>query len=560
MPSDVNPFEPWRPRGTGGGSGGEEVYPWRTPPQDQGPDDDDRNVPYYQRRRKGSGDDLDEDRPVPPPSGANAFSVLLLIVLVISTLVASGINGGGHFWRFAACGVALWFGFFLGASLMYRFGWLSRVGTVLAGMVAAVLCFMFLPTTGGLSWWEARNRLVGLENLPPGDLQAFQAGTLGRSELLREFPAWKRDLSNAEAHWALRTARKVVAESRDLSRSDARKAMAEVEAAERAISATPTGGNYQMELRAALEHARDARLKEIEAAAYALADQLKYPQAHKLLQTEGAELEAHVAARPNAHAVTDQLREIRGTLFNRQLKDAEELLRSLLEKKRYKDVQGEGRRLTADLEEVGVTLGRKHEVKDRLLSHRRTAFDHRRAALHRTVKDLLDRNDQAGASKTITEGLADLKDEARDVGAEDTIKFDKRTLEGRVVSARIAEAAGAAERLIDKKDYAAVPAKAEAVKKELSAEVRAAGKEAELNNRLNAIRTRAWRARLDQSREALRGLLVKDAFNAVGPLGEETTKQLDGEAGLLGLRMELAEFTSRCRAIAKLAEAASKKD
>jgi hypothetical protein len=560
MPSDINPFEPWRPRGTGGGSGGEEVYPWRTPPQDQsGPADDDRNVPYY-RRREGKGDDLDEDRPVPPPSGANAFSVLLLIVLVISTLVASGINGGGHFWRFAACAVALWFGFFTGASLMYRFGWLSRVGTVLAGAVVALGCFMFLPTTGGLSWWEARNRVVALETLPAGDLAGFQAGTQGRAEVLREFPAWKRDLTTAEAQWVRRTALSVVAEARDLSRTDARKAMERIEAAERAVAVTSTAGSFHPDLRDAWDHARDARLREIDDAATALADKSRYIEAHRLVKAQGTELDGHVAARDNAHVVRDRISVVRGKLFDRQLKDAETLLSALLEQKRYKAVQGEGRRLTADLEEVGADLGRKDDGGVRLNGYRRTALNSRIDALSANVKKLEKLADLSRASKAITEGIAELEDEATRLKANVRLDGLKRELRDTIVSNRIAEATKAVEDLIDKKDYAAVPARADAIEKEVRPEARAAGKEAELIIRLRSIRTRALRARMDLAREELRGLLVKDKFGEVGPLGDRAEKELVSEAAIVGLRAELDEFTSRCRAIAKLAAAAAKKE
>jgi hypothetical protein len=559
MPPEINPFEPWRPRGAGGSSGGEEMYPWRTPSQDQGaPDDDDRNVPYY-RRREGKGADLDEDRPVPPPTGANAFSVLLLIVLVISTLVAAGINGGGHFWRFAACAVALWFGFFTGTSLMYRFGWLSRVGTVLAGVVLAVACFMFLPTTGGLSWWEARNRLVGLETLPPGNLDTFQAGIQGRSQVLREFPAWKKDLNTAETRWTQRTALKVVADANKLSKSDARKAMTQIEAAERALSAT-TSGNYRMELNTAWGNARDARVQEIDNAAKALGDKSRYIEAHRLVKAQGAELEQQVAARAGGGNVTEQLVRVRAELFEKQLQEGQNLLKALLEQKRYKAVQGEGRRLAADLREVGADLGRKDEGSSRLLEFRRDALEKRITVLEASVQALRKLNDLPKASKAITEGLAELNEEATDIHMLGRLRGVSDSLRANVVSARIAQATKAAEDLIDKKDYAAVPAKADAIQKELLAEVTVAEKQLELKSRLEAIRARAWRARLDLAREALRGLLVKDAFGEVGPLGDKTAKELAGEAAVVGLKTELAEFTDNCWAIAKLAAAAARKE
>lgn len=546
MPSDINPFEPWRPRDS---AGGEEMYPWRTPPQDQGlPEEDDRNVPYY-RRRDGKGAEPEEDRPVPPPSGANAFSVLLLIVLVISTLVASGMNGGGHFWRFAAAAASAWLGFFAGASLLYRSSWLPRVGTIACGVASCVLCYMFLPTSGGLSWWEARNRLVALEKLAPGDLEGFRASGPARAKLLREFPAWKGDLNRAETAWARRTVQAVNAEAQS---SDARKAMRRVEEAEKALATSSQPGNFQADLATAWAGARKQRIGEITAAANALADKKDYIGAQKLAMKEGEELRAQVERRGSGHLVTEEIDRLRLALFDRQLAGSEAYLRALQDKGRYDAVRGEGRRLLADLEEAGNGIGRQPAARELLNAIRRNAAGKQLAELEKALSGLKGASGDDKAAAALGAELAALQEEAR--------LLNEEGLRARATAARILLAARPIQELLNKKDYAAVPERAEAIRKQVRADPTLAPGDPELFRALAPIRTRAFRARLGLKREALRGLLVKDAFGEIGPLGEQALAELDGEAAYLGLRAELADFTSRCRAIARLAAEASRKE
>jgi hypothetical protein len=85
------------------------------------------------------------------------------------------------------------------------------------------------------------------------------------------------------------------------------------------------------------------------------------------------------------------------------------------------------------------------------------------------------------------------------------------------------------------------------------------GAEAALAEAMLPLRRKAWLARLDAVREEVRGLVVKDEFEAVGKVGERVARELAGEAKALGLEKQLEDVTSRCRAFGKLAAAAKKK-
>jgi hypothetical protein len=80
-----------------------------------------------------------------------------------------------------------------------------RTSWVLAGAVAAVLGWWFMPTTRGLSLWEARSRLAEARALPTGDRSAYEQGLGARREVSEQFWTLRADMQAAELDWGRRT-------------------------------------------------------------------------------------------------------------------------------------------------------------------------------------------------------------------------------------------------------------------------------------------------------------------------------------------------------------------
>ncbi len=556
MAHDVNPFEPWRPRGTD--AGGEDVYPWRTPPRDEAlPGPEDREVPHWQRRGKAVADEPD---PVPPPTGANTFCTLLLIVLVIGTLIAVGNSGGGHFWRYVSVSACAWLGVFVGLSRMYRDGWLARLGVVAAGVGAAAGCFLFVPTSGGTTWWAARNELAAVASIPEGDVAAFRAGQGRRDALRREFRGWDRDIDRAEREWVGRLVSGLPAEIEAAAKADADKALARLLEVERGLASSPHRGAFQGPMHRVWEGAVKARLAEITKAADGLAARGLYLRAHEDAQEAADALQKRIAGHFTTTLVRDEVLRLRERLLDQHLREGEKTLNDLLKEGKHEAVGREGRRLAADLAQVAAPLRRAGEVVGRLARPRGEAALALAEAVRTEAAGHLAGNDPDKAAEVLASGSKGLEAEARAAGVWVAMVTDAAPLRKRVLGVRVARAEKDIEALLDKKEHEKAGAAARAAFAALAGEARELDEITSVEVRFLGLRQRALRARLDAAREALQALLVKEEFEGAGRVADETEAALRAEADALGRRKELDEFVSRCRAIARLAAAAKKKE
>jgi hypothetical protein len=110
------------------------------------------------------------------------------------------------------------------------------------------------------------------------------------------------------------------------------------------------------------------------------------------------------------------------------------------------------------------------------------------------------------------------------------------------------------ERLLQRKDYAAIADEGDRLWKEIAPFAaplfHIPGTYHMLREPLDRIRKKALAARLDLARAEARELVRKDRYQAVGRTGEKAYNELREEARLVGLEEDLTRFRDSCRAFA----------
>jgi hypothetical protein len=115
-------------------------------------------------------------------------------------------------------------GLVVGISATRKSGWVVRLSWVAGGLGLGVLAWWFVPTLTGRSLWsahqEAKRYRTWLDALPPGDLDAYRKGALGRGNFLESFPSFADEVRDAEKAWASRSAEVLEADLKALPAGD----------------------------------------------------------------------------------------------------------------------------------------------------------------------------------------------------------------------------------------------------------------------------------------------------------------------------------------------------
>lgn len=550
MPSELNPFEPWRPRG----GDGDEMHPWRAVRRDEPDPADDREVPHYQRRQGGGNDDA----PARPPSTANFFLVVLFLVVVGLGLGFLAYHGGGHVGRIGATAACLFLGPLVGLSLLHRSSWYVRLGLLTVGVAGGVACWYFVPTLGGLSLWSAQEMLARLERLPAGDPEAYRATESDRALLRQEFPAWKADIARVEMRLMQNSINQLIAEADRLRQTDAEAALRKLSELEKLIASFPQQWTFQPSLNAALQRAADARLDQIAAEANALAK--NDPLAAQRRAAElGQALRDRVASRGFPATLDNKLATIRRQLLDRHMAAARAALDRLVKEGKWDDVQREGRRWQADLLDAARPIGREADVAALVTPYRRNAIRQRMTEVVKSAEALVEKGDHEKAMASLRAAADAVRADAVVLNLDNELEQMYGPLMGRIVRSRIDEAGKSLQVLLEKKDYAAVATEGRKAHDALAEEAKARGEATRLNDRVTAVREKALLARLELARQEFRALLVKEQYDAIAKTAERSARDLGPEADLIGKAAELAKFTRGCEAIVKVAELAGKK-
>jgi hypothetical protein len=487
--------------------------------------------------------------------------VWVTILLVIAALVTLGTqSGGNHITRVGAAFGCVWLGCLIGLRLTRERRWYVRTGFVLAGLGGAAACWLFVPTTGGVSWMEAERRLAEVRALPVGDLDRFRRTAQQRKKLAAEFPRLKADIQEAERSWVRQTA------ARGIQQADAKRANDPAEALRMLgrLDAELRGSEDHRQVGRLLEDARrramQARIDRGEAELVARVNKKQYAA----VAGAGARLLAEVDADASALGMLDDVRRrvqaVRLRAARAHLAQIEGRLKDLCERRRYAEVATEVGRLAGELRGEAAALNIAPEVDQRLTPLRRKAIEARVAALRGDMEAYLVRAEFKMVAELADKAWPELEREARAVGQPALLNNQLAPVRQQAARARIEVARRTLEALLGEGKFAEVAAVGQRTETELGPEAAATTGRPLMESTLRAVRRRALLGRLEQARGQFRALLVKDRYQDIEELAERVGADLGAEAAAVDARAEVEKFCAGCQAVADLARKAGKSD
>jgi hypothetical protein len=554
--SEVNPFEPWRPRHGPDDQqrpSEENAPPWRVPAPD--PEEDEREPEWYRRPR------APEPAWTPQkdsPRGSGAIFVWLTIGLIVLALVVWAANGGTHLSRVVAASAALWVGLLLAIVVGTQWSWYGRLAWAVSGVLAMFLCWLFVPTTEGNSLLEAENVLARMRGLPPGDIAAFNAQAADRQAISQDFWRYRDDLRNAERNWVRLTVDKEIAEADNERGHDPQAALARLRQVKASLSMTEHYGPFAPQLLQARRRALESQAAALENELKELTAKKKYKQAADRARVAMAEVDPEARELGLDQELSDRLRDWRRNNVVAWARAAEIELKNLEREEKYVEVAAEGSRAVVELRpEVEQALGGNGGGEPTILSGLYAC--RKRALTARVMKanEELALLNKEGKHVDVPVQARKYEAEFRD---ENIVLGNHVSLPGAFVPARELALKRRAEilcksleELLRSMNYSAVATRAKEAVKEMDEEGRAIAK-SDWREPITALRRKALSVRLDQARVTAREQLKKDQYRAMGETGEKAYTDLADEAEAVGLRNEVEKFRADCRVFAKLAK------
>jgi hypothetical protein len=318
MFSNLNPFEPWRPREARQPAPPvvDARRPWR-PPMPEPPfalPVEPKPAPRARRELPVPRPAHTRQRPTPPPAelrpDQRALALLFpgLVVLGLAGLIALG---GTHLPRVFLALLSLGAGCLIGISLRRQRPWYARLGWVASGLAGAALAGWFAPTTSGLSLWGAYQRLAAAEAIPPGNVAAYTQGQAGRRELVREFPTFREAVETAELSWLRRTVDTAIEQADVKLETDPEEASETLQKLTKDLNGLEHFDSFAPELLGARKRAVQARLEQAVAEVKGLLGKGRFADVADVAIRRAAELRAEAEATGEEPKVTAALRELR---------------------------------------------------------------------------------------------------------------------------------------------------------------------------------------------------------------------------------------------------------
>jgi hypothetical protein len=550
MPDDINPFEPWRPRNNPDDRRREEEARrmWREPEREPEPE-------WYRQPRAPEP----AWTPHRESQGGSAGFIWLSIALLVAALITWAVNGGNHVSRVGAAFLAVWLGLLLAWPVGRGWRWYARLGLLAVGLVGAVACWMWVPTTGGVNLWHAQAVLERTRNLPPGDLTAYANGTNERNEVSREFSRMRNDLRNAESVWYGNTVNTELNQAERERGTDPVAALARLKKLDSVLTGSEHYRQYSGRIHQARRSAMESRLTQLVADLEALTRKGQFSAVTRQAKKAQQDLQLEAQMLSLDSLLKDRLTAVRQGNLRAQIEAAHTALTQLARAGKHIQVGDDGRRLTADLLPEAVVLGLQNEVDQRLLPLRQDAIRIRIRTARDDLEALVKKGEHEAVPKRAATHEKELDDEARSLNvSRPGLEFlpPRRT----ALARRADKAVKVLEGLLQKKEYAAVASRGADLMRELGPEARASGAPGNWGAGLVAVRRKAFEARLDQARVEARELLKQDRYQARAKAADRAYANLALEAELVGMTKELLAFRDRCRFDAKLAEQANIED
>jgi hypothetical protein len=337
------------------------------------------------------------------------------LILVLVCMIAVANLGGEHFPRVVFACLAAGVGWAAGVSLARRRPGHVRLAWVAGGLMAAVAARWFLPTTEGVSLWEASRVAAQVEALPAGDVEGYTAGAARRQAAQRSFPEYAGEIGAAERDWTRRTIDQGMAEADGRLADDPARAAADLRALAMALG-HQLPQNLPPELRAARRRAVLAWARVAQAELEALFARGEYAAVATAAARHQADLLPHARELDAGGEVAGLLDPVRERAVRARLAAAEKELKAACGRGEFTAVAEGGREAEAQLRGEAEAVGIAAEVRGRLLAVRRQAVRACLEAARGEVRALLEK-DRLLAVADLGERLGGvLQEEAAAVG------------------------------------------------------------------------------------------------------------------------------------------------
>jgi hypothetical protein len=293
--------------------------------------------------------------------------------------------------------------------------WERRLAVLLALMSAGV-CWLLVPTTGGLSLLAGQMRYRQLTQLPTGAIDAWTKLGDSRQLLITEFPSWEAPLVAWEQQWARTSAKEELAACGKLRITDPRAALERLRTFARRIAQVT---NDPVVLDEVTQARRRVLLVIVEAADEKIVAQVsqgEFDRLWKRVDTLEEELLAEAGELKAEKEFARQLKIMREAIVN---KESETLLRTLAELIAGKDFANVATFANQALQNT-LPRAKRVQLDPSLLANirrlRLRALEGRFAQLEDQLQKALDADEDARVAKLAQEALPTMRDEAKTLG------------------------------------------------------------------------------------------------------------------------------------------------
>jgi hypothetical protein len=209
--------------------------------------------------------------------------LVLLFILGVVGLMLFALWPSGHGTRVVGVLAPIALALILCLAGDRRRSWAGGLFWIGAAALVSVGAWWFVPTTSGLSLWnagvEADRHVAELGALAAGDTRGYEAGNPARGELVAQFPEFESRLRAAEDAWVERTVAAALQEAESLLKTEPLRASRQLRELADALAPSDRHAGAREQLREGRWRAVYACLEQLRREARGLIAQERYAQA-----------------------------------------------------------------------------------------------------------------------------------------------------------------------------------------------------------------------------------------------------------------------------------------
>lgn len=353
MTPDLDPLQPWRPRG-------DEPYLPTDPSPHPGATPDAVVAPPREVL-------WSEPSPVVTPSTTLRLDQTLFLVLSVvmlgSGMVVLAWQGVPHVSRVFAALSVFEVGLIGGLLLARKRHWLIRLACVGAGLAGVVLVWLYVPTTGGLSFMDAQDLLAEARGIPAGEVDSFLQTRPRREKLVAQYPTLKPEVDQIEQAWFTQTADLAVAKADALLPTDPGTAAAQLRQLDNQIRPVRNYALVRDRLQEARGRAVRAQMKAFIGNAKAQAAKGRFAEVKGLTGQPALVLLRDAQELDILPEVSAGLMDTRRHIVRLRLDAARREVRTLLRANQFAAVAARGEQLDREVGDEAMDVGLGPELK-----------------------------------------------------------------------------------------------------------------------------------------------------------------------------------------------------